>query len=59
MRDSEMAAGEVGGKRERTRAMILLCSAQQFAKHGYNGVSMDLLAKAAKLTKGALYDLRI
>ncbi|AMO68653.1 TetR family transcriptional regulator [gamma proteobacterium BDW918] len=51
-----MAAGEVGGKRERTRAMILLCSAQQFAKHGYNGVSMDLLAKAAKLTKGALYD---
>ncbi|MEX1670693.1 TetR/AcrR family transcriptional regulator [Zhongshania guokunii] len=51
-----MAAGEAGGKRERTRAMILLCSAQQFAKHGYNGVSMDLLAKAAKLTKGALYD---
>lgn len=44
------------GKRERTRAAILLVCAQQFAKYGFNGVSMDSLAKAAKLTKGALYD---
>jgi AcrR family transcriptional regulator len=44
------------GKRERTRAVILFSSAHQFAKHGFNGVSMDSLAKAAKLTKGALYD---
>ncbi|CAA0090047.1 Uncharacterised protein [Zhongshania aliphaticivorans] len=51
-----MSVGEVGGKRERTRALLLLSSAQQFAKHGYNGVSIDLLAKAAKLSKGALYD---
>lgn len=51
-----MPAVTTGTKRERTRALILKTAAKLFATHGYTGVSMDSLGKAAKLTKGALYD---
>lgn len=44
------------GKRQKTRELILRVAAQQFSKHGFAGTSMDGLAKACKLTKGALYD---
>ena len=42
-------------KGERTRQRVLAKAARLFAKHGYDGVSMEQLAKALKLTKGALY----
>lgn len=42
-------------KGERTRQRVLTQAARLFAKHGYDGMSMDRLAKALKLTKGALY----
>ncbi|GAB3383218.1 TetR/AcrR family transcriptional regulator [Spongiibacter taiwanensis] len=43
-------------KRQKTRELILRVAAQQFSKYGFAGTSMDGLAKACKLTKGALYD---
>lgn len=43
-------------KREKTHALILRVAAKQFARNGYAATSMDSLAKACKLTKGALYD---
>jgi len=42
-------------KGEKTRERVLSQAARLFAKHGYDGLSMDKLAKALKLTKGALY----
>ena len=42
-------------KSQRTRELILLSAAKQFARHGYNGVSLDTMASKMKLTKGALY----
>jgi AcrR family transcriptional regulator len=44
------------GKRARTRALILDTAARQFSQSGFSGTSMDALAKACGLTKGALYD---
>jgi AcrR family transcriptional regulator len=45
----------IPSKGERTRQKVLVQAARLFATYGYDGVSMDRLAKALKLTKGALY----
>jgi AcrR family transcriptional regulator len=42
-------------KGDRTRQRALGQAAKLFARHGYEGVSMERLARALKLTKGALY----
>jgi AcrR family transcriptional regulator len=42
-------------KGDRTRQRALGQAAKLFARYGYEGVSMERLARALKLTKGALY----
>jgi AcrR family transcriptional regulator len=42
-------------QRERTRQRLLDAAEQVFADHGINGVSLDAVAAAAGLTKGAVY----
>lgn len=49
----DMRSGMTKG--DRTRQRVLGQAARLFARHGYNGVSMERLAKALKLTKGAVY----
>lgn len=51
-----MSTEKALSKRERTREVILHTAAAQFATSGFSGVSMETLARACKLTKGALYD---
>lgn len=51
-----MSEGSRVTKRERTRVHILQAAATLFSDSGFSGVSMDGLAKACRLTKGALYD---
>lgn len=46
----------LGSKRLKTKAHIMNVAAQLFSDKGYAATSMDQLAKACKLTKGALYD---
>lgn len=38
-----------------TRRALLEAAADQFARHGFNGVSIDAVAEAAGYTKGAVY----
>lgn len=38
-----------------TRSALLEAAAEQFARHGFNGVSIDAVAEAAGYTKGAVY----
>ncbi|TVQ23743.1 MAG: TetR/AcrR family transcriptional regulator [Spirochaetaceae bacterium] len=38
-----------------TRRALLEAAAEQFARHGFNGVSIDAVAEAAGYTKGAVY----
>lgn len=42
-------------QRAQTRADLLAAAAQVFAKHGYHGTSVDMVAEAAGYTKGAVY----
>ena len=42
-------------QRARTRADLLAAAAQVFARHGYHGTSVDMVAEAAGYTKGAVY----
>lgn len=44
-----------GGKRARTRAKLLDFAAELFRKEGIANVSLDAIAGAAGLTKGAIY----
>lgn len=49
---------EQGPTQERaqaTQAAILGAAAQAFARHGYAGTSLDVVASSAGVTKGALY----
>jgi AcrR family transcriptional regulator len=41
--------------RDQTRARLLQAAGKVFAKHGYDGASLDDVAAAAGLTKGAVY----
>jgi TetR/AcrR family transcriptional repressor of nem operon len=41
---------------EATRARVLEASARQFREHGFDGVGVDGLARAAKVTSGAFYN---
>jgi AcrR family transcriptional regulator len=41
--------------REQTRARLLQAASEVFAKHGYDRASLDDVAAAAGLTKGAVY----
>lgn len=43
------------GKRAQKRLEILRSAAGAFRKHGYHGASMDLIARALRMTKGNLY----
>ena len=56
LRQSEKNMKDPISKREKTHALILRVAARQFADKGYAATSMETLAKACKLTKGALYD---
>jgi len=48
--------GPVGyEKGRRTRSRIIVRAAELFAMHGYGGTSIDQVARAAGLTKGAIY----
>ena len=42
-------------QRARTRADLLAAAATVFARHGYHGTSVDMVAEAAGYTKGAVY----
>lgn len=42
-------------QRARTRDDLLQAAAEVFAKHGYHGTSVDMVAEAAGYTKGAVY----
>lgn len=42
-------------QRARTRSDLLAAAAQVFARHGYHGTSVDMVAEAAGYTKGAVY----
>lgn len=42
-------------QRARTRADLLAAAAEVFARHGYHGTSVDMVAEAAGYTKGAVY----
>jgi AcrR family transcriptional regulator len=42
-------------QRERTRGELLDAAAETFAKHGFHGASVDLVADVAGYTKGAVY----
>ncbi len=42
-------------QRARTRADLLEAAAEVFARHGYHGTSVDMVAEAAGYTKGAVY----
>lgn len=42
-------------QRERTRGELLDAAAGTFARHGFHGASVDLIAEAAGYTKGAVY----
>lgn len=42
-------------KQEQTRAAVLASAATLFAKHGYEGTSMEAIARHAGLTQGAIY----
>jgi AcrR family transcriptional regulator len=42
-------------QRARTRADLLVAAADVFARHGYHGTSVDMVAEAAGYTKGAVY----
>ena len=41
--------------REQTRARLLRAASEVFATHGYDRASLDDVAAAAGLTKGAVY----
>src|SRR5215210_2956197 len=51
--DSTELAGYEKGRR--TRSRILVCGADLFAERGYGGTSIDQVARASGLTKGAIY----
>jgi len=51
--DSTELAGYEKGRR--TRSRILVRAADLFATHGYGGTSIDQVARASGLTKGAIY----
>lgn len=42
-------------QRAQTRADLLASAAEVFARHGYHGTSVDMVAEAAGYTKGAVY----
>ncbi len=42
-------------QRARTRADLLAAAAEVFARNGYHGTSVDMVAEAAGYTKGAVY----
>ena len=42
-------------QRAQTRADLLTAAADVFARHGYHGSSVDMVAEAAGYTKGAVY----
>jgi AcrR family transcriptional regulator len=42
-------------QRERTRGELLDAAAETFARHGFHGASVDLIAEVAGYTKGAVY----
>lgn len=42
-------------RKERTKLLLILAAADIFIKHGFNGASIDLIAKSAGYTKGAIY----
>lgn len=42
-------------QKEQTRKQLLEVSLELFAKNGYNGTSMDMIAKKAKVSKGLAY----
>lgn len=42
-------------QRAQTRADLLTAAADVFARHGYHGTSVDMVAEAAGYTKGAVY----
>ena len=42
-------------QRAQTRADLLAAAAEVFARHGYHGTSVDMVAEAAGYTKGAVY----
>lgn len=42
-------------KREQTRARILTAAGREFRSHGYAGIGVDGVAKAAGVTSGAFY----
>jgi len=43
-------------RRAHTRAQLLQAARRTFARHGYNGTSLDRVSANAGCTKGALYD---
>lgn len=43
-------------RRADTRARLLGAARRTFARHGYNGTSLDRVSEAAGCTKGAVYD---
>lgn len=42
-------------QRAQTRADLIGAAAEVFARHGYHGTSVDMIAEAAGYTKGAVY----
>lgn len=52
---SRLARGPDGGRPEASRQQLVTIAIDCFARHGFQGSSIDRIAKAAGVTKGALY----
>jgi AcrR family transcriptional regulator len=44
-----------GQRKERTKLLLILAAADVFIEHGFNGSSIDLIAKSVGYSKGAVY----
>lgn len=50
-----MSSGDARGRGENLRGEIMAAAIDCFARHGYQGTSIDRIAQASGVTKGALY----
>ncbi len=50
-----MSSGDARGRGENLRRAIMAAAIDCFARHGYQGTSIDRIAQASGVTKGALY----
>lgn len=52
---TQRTAGSRAEQQARTRADLLAAATELFARHGYHGTSVDMVAGSAGYTKGAVY----